>query len=344
MGAAQGDSASHLARRIPRPNAEPRKGYSVTFRPTSVSRRAFVGAGLGVAASSALRPFAARATDLRFATNPFTLGVASGYPEPNAIVLWTRLAPEPLVPGGGMPSAPVAVDWEIAQDERFAKVVRRGTTYATPDWGHSVHVEATGLEPARDYWYRFTSGGERSAVGRTRTAPAFGAALARLKLAVANCQYYEHGYYAAYRAMAATDLDLVVHVGDYIYEQRGISRVRAHDAPEAFTLDDYRHRYSLYRLDADLQAAHAACPWMVCSDDHEVSNDYAADQATDGEPPELFLARRASASRPTSSRTWTSISMSPPGQCRRTVRRPASPSPPPSPPCSPAAWCATMSR
>ena len=267
----------------------------MTFRPASVSRRAFVGAGLGVAASSALRPFAARATDLRFATNPFTLGVASGYPEPNAIVLWTRLAPEPLVPGGGLPSAPVAVDWEIAQDERFAKVVRRGTTYATPDWGHSVHVEATGLEPARDYWYRFTSGGERSAVGRTRTAPAFGTALARLKLAVANCQYYEHGYYAAYRAMAATDLDLVVHVGDYIYEQRGISRVRAHDAPEAFTLDDYRHRYSLYRLDADLQAAHAACPWMVCSDDHEVSNDYVADQATDGEPPELFLARRASA-------------------------------------------------
>ena len=175
----------------------------MTFQCTPLSRRAFVGAGLGLAASSALRPVASHAADLRFASSPFTLGVASGYPEPNAIVLWTRLAPEPLVPGGGMPSAPVAVDWEIASDERFAKVVRRGTAYATPDWAHSVHVEATGLEPARDYWYRFTSGGERSAVGRTRTAPALGAALARLRLAVANCQYYEYGYYAAYRALAA---------------------------------------------------------------------------------------------------------------------------------------------
>jgi alkaline phosphatase D len=267
----------------------------VTLPPASVSRRAFVGAGFGLAAARALRPLAARAADLRFATSPFTLGVASGYPEPNAVVLWTRLAPEPLAPGGGMPSAPVAVDWEIAEDERFARIVRRGTTYATPDFAHSVHVEATGLEPARDYWYRFASGGERSAVGHTRTAPALGAALARFRLAVANCQYYEHGYYAAYRAMAATDLDLVVHVGDYIYEQRGISRVRAHDAPECFTLDDYRHRYSLYKLDADLQAAHAACPWMVCSDDHEVSNDYAADHAADGEPREVFVPRRAAA-------------------------------------------------
>ncbi|HUL82110.1 MAG TPA: alkaline phosphatase D family protein [Gammaproteobacteria bacterium] len=267
----------------------------MTFRSTNVPRRAFVGAGLSLAASSALRPFAARAAEIRFTTNPFTLGVASGYPEPNAIVLWTRLAPEPIVPGGGMPSAPVAVDWEVAQDEHFARIVRRGTTYATPDWAHSVHVEATGLEPAREYWYRFTSGGERSAVGRTRTAPALGAPLQRLRLAVANCQYYEHGYYAAYRALAASELDLVVHVGDYIYEQRGISRVRAHDAPEAFTLDDYRHRYALYKLDADLQAAHAAFPWMVCSDDHEVSNDYAADHAIDGEPAEVFLPRRAAA-------------------------------------------------
>jgi len=270
----------------------------VTFRPVNVSRRAFVGAGLGLGASSALRPLAAHAADLRFATNPFTLGVASGYPEPNAIVLWTRLAPEPLVPGGGMPSARVAVDWEIAHDERFAKVVQRGTTDATPDLAHSVHVEATGLEAARDYWYRFTSGGERSAIGCTRTAPAPGAPLARLRLAVASCQHYEQGYYAAYRAIAATDLDLVVHVGDYIYELASIlSAVRPHRAPEAFTLEDYRHRYSIYKLDADLQAAHAACAWMACSDDHEVANDYAADHALDGEAPEVFLRRRAAAYR-----------------------------------------------
>jgi len=261
----------------------------------TLSRRSLVTAGAALAAFPLLRPFAARAADPKFATSPFTLGVASGYPEPNAIVLWTRLAPEPFVPGGGMPNAPIAVDWEIATDEAFKQVARRGTVYATPDWAHSVHVEATGLEPARDYWYRFTSGGERSPAGRTRTAPARGAALAKLTLAVASCQYYEFGHYAAYRAMAREALDLVVHVGDYIYEQRGVTRVRSHDAPEAYTLDDYRWRYALYKSDPDLQAAHAASAWMVTSDDHEVDNDYAGDTSADDEPRELFLARRAAA-------------------------------------------------
>ncbi|HEX5048095.1 MAG TPA: PhoD-like phosphatase N-terminal domain-containing protein, partial [Gammaproteobacteria bacterium] len=186
------------------------------------SRRKVLGAGLGLATVGALRARAARAAEL--STNPFTLGIASGYPEPNAVVLWTRLAPEPLAPGGGMPNAPVAVEWEIAEDDAFRKIRRKGTAYATPDWAHSVHVEATGLEPARDYWYRFTSGGARSPVGRTRTAPAAGAAVAELKLAVASCQYYEWGYYAAYRAIAEDAPDLVVHVGDYIYDQRGVER------------------------------------------------------------------------------------------------------------------------
>jgi len=131
-------------------------------------------AGLGLAGVGLLRAFPSRAADIRFASDPFTLGVASGYPEPNAVVLWTRLAPEPLVPGGGMPVAPVEVAWEVGSDAALATVVRRGTTYATPDWAHSVHVEVTGLEPARDYWYRFTSGGAQSPVGRTRTAPARG--------------------------------------------------------------------------------------------------------------------------------------------------------------------------
>jgi alkaline phosphatase D len=261
----------------------------------SLSRRALVGAGLSLAAGRMLRPFAARAADLKFASNPFTLGVASGYPEPNAIVLWTRLAPEPLVPGGGVPDVPVAVDWEIATDDAFKRVVRHGTTYATAQWAHSVHVEAVGLDPSHDYWYRFTSGGERSPVGRTRTAPARGGALARLTLAVASCQYYEFGHYAAYRAIARDALDLVVHVGDYIYEQRGVARVRSHDAAEAYTLDDYRWRYALYKSDPDLQAAHAASAWMVTSDDHEVDNDYAGDSSVDDEPRELFLARRAAA-------------------------------------------------
>ena len=253
-------------------------------------------AGIGLAGSALVRPFAARGAPPAFESNPFTLGVAAGYPEPNAVVLWTRLAPEPLSRGGGMPAAAVAVDWEIAPDERFDRIVRSGTARATPEWAHSVHVEAKGLEPGREYWYRFTSGGARSPAGRLRTAPSPGT-LRELRLAVASCQYYEQGHYAAYRSMAADDLDLVVHVGDYIYEQRGIARVRSHDAAEAYTLDDYRHRYALYKSDPDLQAAHAACAWMVASDDHEVDNDYAGDASVDQEPVERFLARRAAAYR-----------------------------------------------
>jgi len=259
------------------------------------SRRTVVATGLGLAGTGLLRTWPARAAEIAFTDDPFSLGVASGYPEPNAVVLWTRLAPQPLVPGGGMPAAPVAVDWEIATDERVRNVVRRGTAYATPDWAHSVHVEVAGLEPARDYWYRFTSGGLQSPVGRTRTATARGTLPNRLTLAVASCQYYETGHYAAYRAIAADALDLVVHVGDYIYEGRGIDRVRAHDAPECHTLDDYRQRYAIYKSDPHLKAAHAAGPWMLVSDDHEVANDYAADHSAQDDPPELFLARRAAA-------------------------------------------------
>jgi alkaline phosphatase D len=187
------------------------------------------------------------------------------------------------------------VEWEVASDDAFRQVQRRGSRYATPDWAHAVHVEVTGLAPARDYWYRFTCGGERSGIGHTRTAPARGEMPAELKLAVASCQHYEQGHYAAYRALATQDLDLVVHVGDYIYEGRGTQRVRSHDAPEAHTLEDYRQRYAIYKSDPHLQAAHAAGPWMLTSDDHEVSNDYAALHSADDDPPELFLARRAAA-------------------------------------------------
>jgi alkaline phosphatase D len=259
------------------------------------SRRAMIGGGLSIAGLGLLRALPARTAEPQFASDPFTLGVASGYPEPNAVVLWTRLAPEPLAPGGGMPSAPVPVSFEVGEDEALRNVVRRGTAYATPDFAHSVHVEVTGLMPARDYWYRFTSGGARSPVGRTRTAAARGAALERFTFALAACQNYEQGHYAAYGAMAADELDLVVHVGDYIYEGRGTSRVREHDFSECYTLDDYRQRYALYKSDPLLQRAHAAAPWMLVSDDHEVANDYAGLDSGQGDPPELFLARRAAA-------------------------------------------------
>lgn len=261
------------------------------------SRRRLLGAGAAAVGLGALPVAMVRAAEPRFEDDPFTLGVASGYPGPHAVVLWTRLAPKPLAPGGGMPAAAVEVEWEVAEDPAFRGICRRGRAYATPDWAHSVHAEVAGLEPAREYWYRFTAGGAQSPIGRMRTAPASTASPASLRLAVASCQNYEQGYYAAFRAMANDDLDLIVHVGDYIYEQRGVQAVRSHDAPEAHTLEDYRHRYALYKLDPDLQAAHAACAWMVTSDDHEVDNDYAAGRSEEGDVLDLFLARRAAAYR-----------------------------------------------
>ena len=230
----------------------------------------------------------------RFTKNPFTLGVASGYPQADGIVLWTRLAPEALA-GGGMPDAAVEVAWEIAADEAFLNVLRKGVEQATPDFAHSVHAQINGLQPARWYWYRFHAGAATSAVGRFRTAAA-AAANGRLRFALASCQQYEQGYFSAYRHMAREDLELVIHVGDYIYESSwGNNRVRSHDSPEAVTLADYRNRYALYKSDADLQAAHAAFAWLVTWDDHEVSNDYANDRSQYLDPPAAFLQRRAAA-------------------------------------------------
>jgi alkaline phosphatase D len=179
------------------------------------SRRTFLTSTLAVAGANLLPARLLRAaSNLRFASTPFTLGIASGYPTPDSVVLWTRLAPSPLEPGGGMPQEVVAVDWAIATDDRMKSVVQHGTDYATPDWAHSVHIEPAGLDPGRDYWYRFEASGVRSAIGRTRTAPAYGSPLARLRLGLVCCQHYEQGYYTAYRHMLADQLDLVVHVGD----------------------------------------------------------------------------------------------------------------------------------
>ena len=159
-----------------------------------------------------------------------------------------------------------------------------------------MHVEVDGLEPGRWYWYRFRAGSEVSPIGRTRTAPAVNASLERLRFAFASCQQYEQGYYGAHHRMAAENLDLLVYLGDYIYEASwGRDHVRHHGAPEPFTLEDYRIRHALYKTDADLQASHAACPWIVTWDDHEVSNDYADDRSEQAHPREWFLERRAGA-------------------------------------------------
>jgi len=226
-----------------------------------------------------------------FAADPFSLGVASGYPTPDGVVLWTRLAgnPDPLA---------VPVRWEIAGDEAFKSVLFSGTATAEPAWAHSVHVDVNGLAPERWYWYRFMTAGAESPIGRTRTAPAAGAADPRLRLAFASCQQYEQGYFGAYRHLAADAPDLVAFLGDYIYESTwGRDHVRKHDVSEPYTLDAYRARYTQYRSDPDLQAAHAACPWIVTWDDHEVDNDYADDRPEDGMERLPFLERRAAAYR-----------------------------------------------
>ncbi|MBI4195103.1 MAG: alkaline phosphatase D family protein [Betaproteobacteria bacterium] len=260
----------------------------------SLSRRRFLVDAAGLAAS-ALLPIPRALARPRFASDPFTLGVASGYPQPAGFVLWTRLAPRPLE-GGGMPPQTVEIGWELAADESFGSIVRKGKAVATPELAHSVHVELTGLEPARWYWYRFHAGGAASPIGRTRTAPAPDAAAERMRFAFASCQQYEQGYYAAYRHMSREDLDLVIHLGDYIYESSwGRNHVRKHEAGEPITLREYRNRHALYKSDPDLQAAHASFPWLVTWDDHEVDNDYAGDHSEERTPPELFLRRRAAA-------------------------------------------------
>jgi len=247
------------------------------------TRRRFLQGMAALAVSTASRP-AARAQ-----TYPFALGVASGYPSPAGITLWTRIT--------GMPAA-VPVKWEIATSESMSTVARTGEQLATPEWAHSVHVDVQGLEPDRRYWYRFTAGDARSPVGRTRTAPAANAPVERLRFAFASCQQYEQGYYGAYRHIVADDPDFVAFLGDYIYESSwGKDHVRSHGSLEPYSLEDYRARYALYRSDPDLQAAHAACPWLAIWDDHEVDNDYADNRPEDGMARGEFLLRRAAAYR-----------------------------------------------
>ena len=254
-----------------------------------------------IAAVSAIPTIASTTTghvikNPKFSENPFQLGVASGDPEPDGVVIWTRLGLKPLE-GGGMPNEAVAVKWEVATDEKFSDVVQKGTAMAMPQLGHSVHVEVEGLQPYRWYFYRFHAGSEVSVVGRTRTAPAHDAMPDRLRFAFTSCQHYETGYFNGYPHMQKDDLDLIIHLGDYIYEYKGIdNRVRKHLGNEIVSLDDYRRRYSQYRLDEMLQEAHRLFPWLVTWDDHEFDNNY-ADLVSEeqGISPEAFLARRMNA-------------------------------------------------
>lgn len=243
------------------------------------------------------RPTAA-ATALR--SSPFTLGVASGDPDHTGFVLWTRLAPRPLADDGlgGMPGRRYLVAWEVAEDAGFRRVVRRGAVSAGPESAHAVHVTVQGLRAGREHWYRFRAEGHVSPAGRAVTAPAPDQMPRELRMAFASCSNYPVGFFTAYRHLAEERPDLVLHLGDYQYE--GAARagdLRPHVGPETTTLAGYRQRLAQYRTDPDLQAAHAAAPWLVVFDDHEVDNNWA-----DGVPEKPaeqpgFLDRRAAAFR-----------------------------------------------
>ena len=245
-----------------------------------------------VAATLFAPPLVRRSVAQRTAQYPFTLGVASGCPRPDGVVLWTRLAPLPL--GDPIDAASMPVRWELARDEQFRDIVRQGNVRSNAATAHSIHLELRGLDPDRQYWYRFATPGAVSPVGRTRTAPQPSADLRRLKFAFASCQHFEQGYFGAYRHMAAEDVDLVVFLGDYIYESSwGDRHVRKHDGPEPTTLSGYRNRHALYKADPDLARMHALVPWLVTWDDHEVDNDYAGAQSEYLEA--NFIRRRAAA-------------------------------------------------
>jgi len=253
--------------------------------PDDPGRRGFLALALAAGVAPGLLACAHRD---RPTGDPFALGVASGCPRPDSVVLWTRLAP------ASAPTASQAVAWEIADDERFTRIVRSGTEVVDASTAHSLHLRVDGLSPSRWYWYRFATAGARSEPARTRTAPAPDRE-EPFSFAIASCQRFDDGHYAAWRHLADESPDLVVFLGDYIYESAPrAGRVRTHVGQGAArTLADYRARYEQYRSDPALRRIHASAPWIVTWDDHEVQNDYASDRG-----PDLaagFLARRAAA-------------------------------------------------
>lgn len=263
-----------------------------------ISRRRFLlsAGSLGLIACASRSPVLGTP---KFASDPFTLGVASGAPRSDGFVIWTRLAPDPLADesgAGGMPPLAVEVEWVVAEDPDLNGLVQRGTGLAEPAWGHSVHVEVGALPSDRPYWYAFRVAGVQSPIGRARTLCAPDAKMTGLRFAFASCQHYETGYYGAYRHMVADDPELIVHLGDYIYEGSADEPVRRHEGPEPTDLAGYRRRHACYKLDADLRAAHAHCCWLMTWDDHEVDNDYAGlDSADPAFDHAAFARRRAAA-------------------------------------------------
>ncbi len=264
-----------------------------------VSRRAVLAGAAVAAGATVLDVRSAHAEPVR--RDPFTLGVASGDPLPNGVVIWTRLTARG-------PAAGSRCSGRSPPTRGSGGSSRRGVTVAHPALAHSVHVDVRGLAPAREYWYRFRAGHHLSPVGRAKTAPAWHAHPRRLRLGVVNCQDFQNGYWPAYAGLAEEDLDAVVHLGDYIYEYdpHSVYADRRHTAPQTpgldqlSTLADYRARHAQYKSDPALQAAHAAFSWIVTWDDHEVENNYAdrideQDTGAAHQTPEQLAVQRAAA-------------------------------------------------
>lgn len=260
-----------------------------------MQRRQILGLAAASAASAALVGLPKTSWGrLSWPTDPFTLGVASGSPTSQSMVLWSRLGREALTQAG-QTHAPVPVTWQLADDPQFTQIVQQGALTAVPELGHSLHAEVAGLLPARTYFYRFLTGNASSPVGQTRTFPAPDQPTSRLRLAYASCQRWGDGFYSAYRDMREQNLDVVMFLGDYLYEYPAfpLRDVRHTPGGWVITLEDYRDRYALHKSDPHLQAMHAACPWIVTWDDHEVQNDYAALHAGyPGEDTEASFAER----------------------------------------------------
>ncbi|ATE65088.1 alkaline phosphatase D family protein [Rhizorhabdus dicambivorans] len=264
-------------------------------------RQLLTGAGAGLLAAPAIL----RGQQLLMGF-PFRLGIAAGDPSHDGFVIWTRLCPDPFDEHGGMPFGPVEVDWFVYEDEGMRRLAQKGKATAWPELGHSIHVELTGLQPDRPYWYRFILGRDKTPLGRARTLPAPGARLDRIRFGVAGCQHYEHGLFTAYRHLAQEDVAFVWHYGDYIYEDRARQvnyerdgsakdNVRDHVGADCLTIGDYRRRYAQYKMDQDLQAAHRAAAWFTTFDDHEVVDNWTSTVSPYQRDPALFAIRRAAA-------------------------------------------------
>lgn len=226
----------------------------------------------------------------RLQADPFALGVASGDPHRTGFTLWTRLIGADLI----SLEAPMRVTWEIAEDDGFRRIVRAGAVIAAAGSGHSLHIDIDGLRPGRVYFYRFQAGGARSTTGHARTLPR---EAARFRIALTSCQHWEHGHFNAYADMCAHEPDIVVQLGDYIYEKSfGVGPdIRRFPLGDPHDLYGYRARHALYKTEPFLCEAHRLTTWIASPDDHEVENDYAGAVGGVTRDPADFMRRRTAA-------------------------------------------------